>query len=110
MLESRRASRGNWNVIYVDVERGDSPVDFVAAVLSALAADHRYRNRFEAIPFSAAVKDVLGRLQSVRVDVDVLRVELKGAIGSEWDHAADQLQARLASLPPAGANLLIIVE
>ena len=64
MLELRRAPRGNWNVIYVDVERGDGPADFVAAVLSALAADHRYRSRFEAIPFSGAVKDVLGRLQS----------------------------------------------
>ena len=52
MLELRRAPRGNWNVIYVDVEQGDSPADFVAALLSSLAADHRYRSRFEAIPCS----------------------------------------------------------
>ena len=110
MLELRRAPRENWNVIYVDVERGDGPADFVAAVLAALAAGRRYRSRFETIPFSGAVKDVLGRFQSVSVDVDVLRVELKGAIGREWDHAADQLQARLTNLPTAGANLLIIVD
>ena len=110
MLELRRAPRENWNVIYVDVERGDGPADFVAAVLAALAADRRYRSRFETIPFSGAVKDVLGRFQSVSVDVDVLRVELKGAIGREWHHAADQLQARLTNLPAAGANLLIIVD
>ena len=110
MLELRRAPRENWNVIYVDVERGDGPADFVAAVLAALAADRRYRSRFETIPFSGAVKDVLGQFQSVSVDVDVLRVELKGAIGREWDHAADQLQARLTNLPAAGANLLIIVD
>ena len=110
MLELRRAPRGNWNVIYVDVEQGDGPADFVAAVLAALAADHRYRSRFEAIPFSGAVKDVLGHLQPVRVDIGVLRVELKRAIGREWNRAADQLQARLASLPAADANLLIIVD
>ena len=110
MLELRRAPRENWNVIYVDVERGDGPADFVAAVLAALAADHRYRNRFETIPFSGAIKDVLGRLQSVNVNIDVLRVELKAAIGREWGRAADQLQARLANLPAADANLLIIVD
>ena len=79
MLELRRAPRRSWNVIYVDVERGDGPADFVAAVFAALAADHRYRNRFETIPFSGAIKDVLGRLQSVNVNIDVLRVELKSA-------------------------------
>lgn len=110
MLELRRAPRESWNVIYVDVEQGDGPADFVAAVLAALAADHRYRSRFEAIPFSGVVKDILGHLQSVNVDIDVLRVELKAAIGREWGHAADQLQARLASLPDASANLLIIID
>ena len=40
----------------------------------------------------------------------MLRVELKRAIGREWDHAADQLQARLASVPDAGNKLLIIVD
>ena len=110
MLELRHAPRRSWNVIYVDVEQGDGPADFVAALLAALASDRRYRSRFEAIPFSGAVKDVLGRLQSVNVDIDVLRVELKAAIGREWDRAADQLQARLANLPVAGTNLLIIVD
>ena len=110
MLELRRAPRESWNVIYTDVEQGDGPADVVAAVLAALAADPRYRSRFEAVPFSGAIKDVLGRLQPVRVDIGVLRVELKHAIGREWDRAADQLQARLASLPTAEANLLIIVD
>ena len=39
MLELRRAPRENWNVIYVDVEQGDGPADFVATVLAALAAE-----------------------------------------------------------------------
>ena len=70
----------------------------VAAILAALAADHRHRNRFEAIPFSNAVKGVVRRLQSASLDVDPLRVELKGAVGREWAHAADQLQAYLTTV------------
>lgn len=108
MLELRRAARKGWDVIYVDVEGAAGPADCVAAIVAALAADPGYRNRFEAIPFSNAVKDVFARLQSV--SVDVLRVELKDAIGREWEHAADQLLARLTSLPDAGSNLLIILD
>ena len=86
-----------------------STADCVAAILSALAARPEYRSRIDAIPFAKAVKDVLGRL-SATVDTGVLRVELKSAIGREWSHAADQLQARLSRLPDAGHNLLIIVD
>ncbi|MYN65977.1 MAG: ATP-binding protein [Acidobacteria bacterium] len=108
MLELRRAPRRKWDVVYVDVEGAAGAADCVAAIVAAPAADPRYRNRFEAIPFSNAVKDVLARLQSV--SVDVLRVELKDAIGREWEHAADQLLARLTSLPDTGGNLLIIID
>ena len=109
MLELHHAPRKNWDVIYVDVERGDGPADCIAAIFAALAARPGYRTRFDAIPFSNAVKDVLGRL-SASVDTGILRVELKQAIGREWDHAADQLAARLMSLPDTGNNLLIIID
>ena len=109
MLELRRAPRENWDVVYVDVEGGDGPADCVAAILAALAASPKYRSRFEAIPLSRAIGDVLGRL-SASVDTDLLRVELKSAIGREWAHAADQLRARLVGLPDASSNLLIIID
>ena len=109
MLELRRAPRANWDVIYVDVEGGDGPADCVASILAALAVDPRYRTRFEAIPFSKGVKDVL-RGVSVGITASVLHIELKRAIGNEWSHAADQLQARLTSLDDAGGKLLIILD
>ena len=109
MLELHRAPQENWDVVYVDVQSGDSAADCVAAILSALAARPEFRSRFEAIPFSKAVQDVLGRL-SATVDAGVLRVELKSAIGREWSHAADQLQARLARLSDSGRNLLVIID
>ena len=109
MLELHRAPHENWDVVYVDVQSGDSAADCVAATLSALAARPEFRSRFEAIPFSKAVQDVLGRL-SATVDIGVLRVELKSAIGREWSHAADQLQARLTRLPDSGRNLLVIID
>ena len=109
MLELRRSPRENWDVFYVDVEAGNGPADCVAAILAALAADPRYRSRFEAIPFPNAIKDVLSRL-SVSADIGALRVELGNAIGGDWDRAADQLQTRLTSLPDAGRQLLIIVD
>lgn len=109
MQELRRVPRENWNAIYVDVQRGDSPADCIAAIFAEFAARPEYRSRFEAIPFSNAVKDVLGRL-SASVDTGILRVELKQAIGREWEHAADQLTARLMSLPDTGNNLLIIID
>ena len=109
MLEIHRAPRENWDVIYVDVESGDDPADCIAAIIAALADKPQYRSRFEAIPFSNAIKDVFGRL-SASVDTGILHVELKQAIGREWEHAADQLTARLTSLPSTGSNLLIIID
>ena len=109
MLELHRAPHENWDVIYVDVESGDGPADCIAAIVAALAANPQYRSRFEAIPFSNAIKDVFGRL-SASVDTGILHVELKQAIGREWEHAADQLTARLTSLPSTGSNLLIIID
>ena len=109
MLELRRAPRDDWDVLYVDIEKGDSPADCVAAILAALAADPRYRSRFEALPFSSAVREVFGRV-SVGVDIDLLRVELKDAIGRDWDRAADQLQARLTGLPDGDRKLLIVID
>ena len=109
MLELHRAPHENWDVVYVDVQGGNSAADCVAAILSALAVRPEYRSRFEAIPFSKAVQDILGRL-SATVDTGVLRVELKSAIAHEWSHAADQLQARLARLSEPGRNLLVIID
>ena len=109
MLELHRAPPEDWEVIYIDVEGGDGPADCVASILAELAAHPRYQTRFEAIPFSSAVKDVLERL-SVGVTISVLQVELKRAIGSDWGHAADQLEARLTSLDNACGKLLIILD
>ena len=109
MLELRRAPRANWDVIYVDVEGGDGPADCVASILAGLAADSKYQTRFEAMPFSKGVKDLL-RGVSVGASLSVLQVELKRAIGSEWGHAADQLQARLTSLEDSDGRLLIILD
>ena len=109
MLEIHRAPREHWDVLYVEIEKGDSPPDCMAAILAALAANPRYRSRLEAIPFPNAVKDLLARV-SIGVDTDVLRVELKDAIGSDWSRAADRLQARLASLPDDSRKLLIVID
>ena len=109
MLELHRAPHENWDVVYVDVQRGEGAADCIAAILAALAAIPDFRSRFEAFPFSSAVKDIFGRL-SATVDTGVLRVELKSAIGSEWSNAAEHLQARLMRLPDADRKLLIIVD
>lgn len=78
-------------------------------MLAAIAADPRYRTRFEAIPFSDAIKNALQSV-SANVDFGVLRVELKQAIGNDWDRVAAQFQARLTSLPESGGKLLIILD
>ena len=109
MLELRRAPREDWDVLYIDVEGGDSPADCIAAILAALAADPRYRSRFEALPFSSAIKDIFARV-SIGVDIDTLRVELKDAIGRDWDRAAGQLQSRLTGLPDASHKLLLVID
>ena len=109
MLELRRVPREDWKVIYIDVEGGDGPADCVALILAALAADPKYQTRFEAMPFSNAVKDLL-RGVSVGGSITVLHLELKRAIGSDWGHAADQLEARLTSLDVSDGKLLIILD
>ena len=109
MLELRRAPRENWAVVFVDVQRDEGAADCIAAILAALAAIPSFRNRFEAFPYSSAVKDILGRL-STTVDTGVLRVELKSAIGREWSNAAEHLQARLMRQPDADGKLLIVVD
>jgi len=109
MLELHRAPRENWDVFYVDVEACKGPADCIAAVLAALAANPQYRSRFEAMPFSAAVKDIFSRL-SISTDIGAMRVELANAIGRDWDRAASQLQTRLTSLPDTERHLLIIFD
>ena len=109
MLELRRAPRENWDVVYVDVQSGGGPADCIAAILAALVAIPKFRNRLEAFPFSNAVRDILGRL-SATVDTGVWRFELKSAIGREWSNAAEHLQARLMRMPDADSKLLIIVD
>ena len=44
MLELHRDPRQNWDVVYVDLEYGDSPADCVAAILAGLAAHPTYRS------------------------------------------------------------------
>ena len=110
MLELKRVPPENWDVIYVNVEGGDSPTDCIAAILASLASIPQYRSRFQTIPFSSAIKDVLHTFQSATVEIDVLRIELRGAIGRDWDSAAAHLQARLTKIPSAQNNLLIIID
>lgn len=110
MLELHRAPRENWHVLYVNVEGCEGPADCVAAIVAGLATDPRHRSRLEATPFSNAVKNVLAQLRTVAINVDVVRVELKGAIGREWGHAADQLESRLAGMSDNDPDLLIIVD
>ncbi len=110
MLELRRAPPEDCDVIYVDVEGGDGPADCVAAILAELAADPRYQSRFEAIPFSSAIKDVLGRFQSASIQVDALRIEFRGAMGREWESAMAGLLSRFASPRDGQGNLLIILD
>ena len=69
MQELQRDPRERWAVIYVEVEGCDGAADCVAAILAAVAADPQHRSRFDAIPFSNAVKGVVQRLQSVSLDV-----------------------------------------
>ncbi len=109
MLELHRAPREDWDVFYVDVEACKGPADCIAAVLAALASDPQYRSRFEAVPFSAAIKDIFSRL-SISTDIGAMRVELANAIGRDWDRAASQLQTRLTSLPDTERHLLIIFD
>ena len=110
MLELRRVPPDDCDVIYVDVEGGDGPADCVAAILAELAADLRYQSRFEAIPFSSAIKDVLGRFQSASIQVDALRIEFRGAMGREWESAMAGLLSRFASPRGGQGNLLIILD
>ena len=70
MLELENAPRGGWDVINVDVQGGEGPEDCFAAILAKLAADSRYRTRFEAIPFSSMIKNVVEGM-SANVDVGV---------------------------------------
>ena len=110
MLELQRVPPTNWDVIYVNVEAGDSPTDCIAAILASLASIPLYRSRFQTIPFSSAIKGVLRNIQSATIDMDVLRIELRGAIGRDWDSAATHLQAQLMKIPGTQNNLLIVID
>ena len=57
----------------------------------------------------SAVKRVLRRL-SAKIKIGSLQADLTQAIGSEWDHAAAQLRARLTNLPDTGCKLLITLD
>lgn len=43
MLELKRVPPPNWDVIYVNVEGGESPADCIAAILASLAAIPQYK-------------------------------------------------------------------
>lgn len=110
MLELRRAPRTRWHVVYVDVEGAEGPADCVAAILAELAASEGFRTWLESVPFARALGDVLKRLTTAQVATPLLRVELGAAMRRDWSDAMDQLQARLATLPGASPNLLIVVD
>ena len=107
MLELKQAPRENWDVIPVDVEGGHGPEDCVAAYWPSLQPIRAIG--IEAIPFLSAVKRVLRRL-SAKIKIGSLQADLTEAIGSEWDHAAAQLRARLTNLPDTGRKLLITLD
>ena len=113
MMELRRKPRANWDVFYVDVEDAEDSADSLAAIVATLAEDPKYRRGIEKIPFAKAVTDTLKNVLSfseVSVSTKTLRVELKRAIGRDWNHAADRLLERLRYLPDADRNLLIILD
>ena len=110
MLELRRMPPEDCDVVYVDVEGGDSPADCVAAILAELADIPQYRSGFETFPFSSAIKDVLGRFQPASVQLDALRIEFRGAIGREWEAAMTGLLSRLAGARDGRKNLLIVLD
>ncbi len=110
MLELRREPRANWDVFYVDVEDAEDSADSLAAIVAALAENPSYRRGIEKIPFGKAVGDILNMVSSVSIDARILRVELKRAIGQDWNRAAGELLARLKNLPDPDRNLLIILD
>ena len=109
MLSLRNAPRKDWDVFYIDVQGGEGPADCVAAILASLAASPRYRRQLEAVPFQQALRDALRRL-SATVETDLLRVELKSALGGEWRVVADRLRARLIGLSGTRRILIIVDE
>ncbi len=110
MRELEREPPKDWTVIYVNVEGGNSPTDCIAAILAEFASIPQYRTLFDAAPFSGAVRDVFERFRSTTIDIDVLRIELRSAIGRDWDSAAARLQSRLMKVPTAQNRLLVIID
>ena len=110
MRELARTPPEDWTVIYVNVEGGDSPADCIAAILASFASIPQYRTLFDAAPFSGAVREVFEHFRSTTIDIDVLRIELRSAIGRDWDPAAARLQARLMKVPTAQNRLLLIID
>ena len=109
MLELQRAPRPDWDVIYLDLESGDSPADCFAAILAGLADHPKYRSWLETIPFRESVGKVLRGL-SASADFGVVQVEIKRALAGDWEHAAVQLHGRLARLPDGGARLVLVLD
>ena len=107
MRELGRAPRTSWDVVHVDAEGCDGPADLFGHILAALASHDRYRPWLDAIPFSQAVKVVLGRLRSI--GTGPLRFELAPALGREWARAADHLESRFVKLP-VDRRLIIVVD
>ncbi len=110
MRELARKPPENWTVIYVNVEGGDSPTDCIAAILASFASTPQYSTLLDAVPFSGAVRDVFERFRTTTIDIDVLRIELRSAIGRDWESAAARLQTRLMQVPTAQNHLLLIID
>lgn len=109
MLELHEAPRENWDIIYVDLEYGNSAADCLASIMARLIAIPAYRNWMDEIPFRQGLKNLLGGL-SGSVHFEAVRVDFKGVLAGDWEHAADKLVGRLAALPAPERKLLLILD
>lgn len=102
MHELRDKPPDGWIVFYSDLEGGSKASDCVADMLAQIARNSTTRNWIDvatgAIPFREAIADVFRRVTAI--GIEVIRVELKGAMAGDWAGAAKQLQKRFTTLPP----------
>ena len=109
MVDLKRNPQAPWYVVYIDAQGAESPVDCVTGIVAGLAASPNHRTWLESLPLGRSVANLWSRLQSGEVNIPMLRVELRSALGAEWAEAMDALLGRLEGLP-ADSRLLIIVD
>lgn len=111
MWQLEQEPKPGWTVFYSDLEKGTEATDCVADMIAHLACSRDTRTLLDsvkdAIPFRKAIGDLIGRVDAV--DVQGMRVELRQAMADGWRDTADQLQARLRTLPE-GRRILFILD